>query len=354
MTKIASRFAQEACLDSLETTTIYACPRCAARLLRPPPPFLRRVSYMYTRVTGQHVNKTDSAVRIIHIPTGVVATARNSRCQHRNRKEALFSLRRKIALHTHSPSPDVDTDAAAAASAAPGTTATTKAHRNRVFSGSSHEWKVGEEAAAAEEEEKEGEEGGGGGRETEEEDEEEDAKDTEEEEEEEEYSALKEEDAVGAAAGDDLAAAGNAASSGNGDSRDAEGHDDHDADYSNDDDDDDNNDYDPEGTAGGASSSLSPPAPPSSSASSSPSPPLSAREAARVAYVFQKNASKRDPRFYEGIRVVLQRLQTHGGALRCGGFVCVRRHCSRPSLMPASPLLPALSSFFVVFVSSWL
>ncbi len=42
---------------------------------------------------GQHQNKTESGVRLTHLPTGIVVTARESRSQHRNRKTALARLR---------------------------------------------------------------------------------------------------------------------------------------------------------------------------------------------------------------------------------------------------------------------
>lgn len=42
---------------------------------------------------GQHQNKTESAVRLTHHPTGIVVTARESRSQHRNRARALARLR---------------------------------------------------------------------------------------------------------------------------------------------------------------------------------------------------------------------------------------------------------------------
>lgn len=45
---------------------------------------------------GQHRNKTDSAVRITHIPTGTVVTATEDRSQHRNRVVALERLRTKL------------------------------------------------------------------------------------------------------------------------------------------------------------------------------------------------------------------------------------------------------------------
>ncbi len=45
---------------------------------------------------GQHQNRTESGVRLTHLPTGVQAVARDSPSQHRNRKTALRRLRRKL------------------------------------------------------------------------------------------------------------------------------------------------------------------------------------------------------------------------------------------------------------------
>jgi protein subunit release factor A len=49
---------------------------------------------------GQKKNKTESAVRIKHLPTGIIVTATESRSQHENREKALERLRERLAARS--------------------------------------------------------------------------------------------------------------------------------------------------------------------------------------------------------------------------------------------------------------
>lgn len=100
---------------SWEGTVLWACPSPLRKVgrkrwfvgvarLEPPPPAaafreadLRFEACRASGPGGQHVNKTNSAVRVTHLPTGMVATAQEERSQHRNKALAVARLVARLA-----------------------------------------------------------------------------------------------------------------------------------------------------------------------------------------------------------------------------------------------------------------
>ena len=78
------------------TATVLVMPEAEEVDVEINPSDLRIDTYRASGAGGQHINKTDSAVRITHIPTGTVTTSQDGRSQHDNRDKAMRAMRTKL------------------------------------------------------------------------------------------------------------------------------------------------------------------------------------------------------------------------------------------------------------------
>jgi len=78
------------------TATVLVMPEADEIDVEISPNDLRIDTYRASGAGGQHINKTDSAVRVTHIPTGIVAECQDGRSQHENRAKAMIMIRTRV------------------------------------------------------------------------------------------------------------------------------------------------------------------------------------------------------------------------------------------------------------------
>ena len=78
------------------TATVLVMPEAEEVDFEMDPNDLRIDTYRASGAGGQHINKTDSAVRITHLPTGTVTTSQDGRSQHDNKDKAMRAMRTKL------------------------------------------------------------------------------------------------------------------------------------------------------------------------------------------------------------------------------------------------------------------